>query len=108
MAHDVSTAYTVDVCEDCLMAHAGVVGGPEPTPEPLCLIPEDAEITDGCLECEPCGHSDCANGAACECGWGDPGHGFSWSACEGCGSTLGGNRYPLVIWPAEAGHGGTP
>lgn len=23
---------------------------------------------------------------------------FSWSACEGCGSTLGGPRYRLSLW----------
>lgn len=94
-----SYAYTIDVCEDCYMAHAGVVDGPEPDPVPLSLIKETSEVTSGCLECEPCGHPDCANGPVCGCGWGDPGHGFSWSRCEGCGSSLGGNRYSLVIWP---------
>jgi len=25
-------------------------------------------------------------------------HDFSWSACEGCGSTLGGARYRFAVW----------
>lgn len=24
--------------------------------------------------------------------------GFSWSRCDGCGSTLGGDRHPAVAW----------
>jgi hypothetical protein len=23
---------------------------------------------------------------------------FSWSSCDGCGSTLGGSRYRLAVW----------
>ncbi len=94
---DTMTGTTIDVCEDCLLAHAGVPGA-APDREPGCLIPEGAQVTDGCLECEPCGHPDCANGPVCGCGWSDPGHGFSRWACEGCGSDLAGNRYPLVVW----------
>ena len=26
------------------------------------------------------------------------GLGFSWSACQGCGSTLGGDRYAATAW----------
>jgi hypothetical protein len=93
-------AYTIDVCTDCYMAHNGALEDCEPTDsEPLSLIPTDSDVTDGCLVCEPCGHDDCANGPVCGCGYGDPGHGFSWSRCDGCGSSLGGNRDPLVIWP---------
>lgn len=25
---------------------------------------------------------------------------FSWSSCDGCGSTLGGDRHPAVVWYA--------
>ena len=27
--------------------------------------------------------------------------GFSWSSCNGCGSTLGGDRHPAVAWKHE-------
>lgn len=26
---------------------------------------------------------------------------FSWSSCDGCGSTLGGDRHPAVAWKHE-------
>ena len=29
---------------------------------------------------------------------GDGIHEFSWSSCDGCGSTLGGSRYRLSLW----------
>ena len=33
---------------------------------------------------------------------GDGIDGFSWSRCDGCGSTLGGSRYRLAVWEVEA------
>jgi len=90
--------WTIDVCEDCTLAHAGVVDGPEPVPAPLSAIGDDVRVWDGCLVCSPCGHPDCANDQrVCGCGYADPGHGFSWARCQGCGSDLGGNRYPLTL-----------
>ena len=29
-----------------------------------------------------------------DCGTGEPEAAFSWSSCDGCGSTFGGDRYP--------------
>jgi hypothetical protein len=89
--------WTIDVCEDCHAAHAGVVEGPEPVPAPLSAIGEGVRVSDGCGVCPPCDHPDCNYGPVCGCGWGDPGHGFSWARCQGCGSQLGGNRYPLTL-----------
>jgi hypothetical protein len=91
--------WTIEVCEDCTLAHAGVAEGPEPTPAPLSRIPADVDITDGCTTCRPCGHPDCSGSRICGCGWSDSrGHGFSNGTCAGCGSTVAGNRYPLVLW----------
>ena len=96
---DTTTGTTIDVCVDCMLVHANGETSGTPDREPLGLIPDRAELSMGCLECEPCGHSDCGHaGPVCGCGWGDYGHGFSWSACQGCGSLLGGDRYPLVVW----------
>ena len=96
------TGTTIDVCVDCYMAHHTGEGTPARGRyvhgEALCLIPPGVGLSSGCLECEPCGHPDCAGGPVCGCGWGDPGHGFSRWACGGCGSDLAGNRYPLVVW----------
>ena len=89
--------WTIDVCEDCYCAHAGVVEGPEPDPVPLSAIGEGVRVWDGCTVCDPCDHGECGRGPSCGCGYGDQGHGFSWSPCQGCGSRLGGNRYPLVL-----------
>lgn len=92
--------YTIEACEDCYMAGHGlpVPPGSEPTPEPLNLISDGERVGPGCTECDPCGHDDChPRTVTCQCPHGDPGHGFSWSPCQGCGSPLGGNRYPLEV-----------
>jgi len=51
------------------------------------------EVTIGKL-----GHDDGCEGvdgtADCYCG----DLGFSWSRCDGCGSTLGGDRYAATLW----------
>lgn len=90
--------FTIDVCEDCYMYHHGLTerdyhGAPE---LPLGRY-QFQELFDGCTECEPCGHDECSGARTCGCGYGDRGHGFSWSRCDGCLSHLGGNRYPLVV-----------
>lgn len=98
---DTMTGTTIDVCVDCYETyHFDGYGrrGRYVHGEALCLLPNGVDVTDGCLRCEPCDHPDCAGGPVCGCGWGDRGHGFSWSACQGCGSILGGDRYPLVVW----------
>ena len=98
------TGYTLSVCADCMETEA--YGQARESRDltvdrpPLGLIPAGADISSGCLDCEPCAHPDCGPSPVCGCGYGDPGHGFSWSSCDGCGSSLGGNRYPLVVWEA--------
>lgn len=92
------TGTTIDVCVDCYYAANGIETTNEPDREPLGLLDDSVEVTPGCLDCERCEHPDCGPAPVCDCGWNDRGHGFSWSACQGCGSTLGGDRYPLVIW----------
>jgi hypothetical protein len=91
------TGYTVSACVDCYCAAAGVPIEPLPTaPAPLALL-DGHTVVNGCLDCDPCGHPDCS-GPVCECGWNDPGHGFSWHPCGACGSTSGGSRFPLTAW----------
>lgn len=94
---------TAWVCVDCYEVHHGVreEGREAPDREPLNLIPEDAEVTAGLLWEE---HSDdCPNRRAeqsiveCDCEQIT----FTWAACHGCGSTLGGAREALTIWTGE-------
>lgn len=70
--------YTVDVCEDCYFAFHTGVSYPLTEPLPLSLL-WDVTILGGCTQ-----HAECED------------HGFGWSACDGCGSVLGGMRYPLA------------
>lgn len=71
--------YTVDVCEDCYMAfHAPDMVDVVPVPAPLSRL-WDVIVLGGCTQ-----HVECE------------GHGFSWMPCDGCGSVLGGDRYPLA------------
>lgn len=95
--------WTIEVCEECLLAHAGVLEG---TPEgytwqPLSQL-DGLRVMDGCTTCPPCacGYEDPV--PVCQCGYGDRGHGFGREACDGCGATWGGNRYPLVVEELEA------
>lgn len=97
------TASTHWVCVDCYETHHGVREDwrEPPDREPLNLIPEDAEVTAGLLWEEH--DEDCPNRKArewveeCECEHVT----FSWSSCEGCGSTLGGAREALTVWTKE-------
>lgn len=91
---------TVWVCVDCYETHHGAReewrGAPDC--EPLTLIPESAEVTAGLVRDEH--GEDCPNREAgtwvdeCEC----ERQTFSWSPCQGCGSTLGGEREALTVW----------
>ena len=98
-------SYPVWVCVDCYYVHHGIADDEpsEPNVEPLSLIPQDADVTSGLVEEEH--DDDCPNfdedgewlGAYDEpCERIE----FSWSACEGCGSRLGGARFALTVWPA--------
>lgn len=95
------TMATISVCVDCYVTHhyGEASSDPDYVPDraPLSLIGEGVTVWDGCLDCDPCGHDDCTGSRVCGCGYGDRGHGFSWSACEGCDSRLGGDRFALVV-----------
>ncbi len=112
---DYGNAY---VCQDCYFAHhygahehEGMwYSGDSDTPaecEPLArlagyelsdntcsnhsvtdLRDSDGDETGETSECEYCGQSGYETGE----------HDFSWRACEGCGSHLGGSRHRLAVW----------
>jgi len=87
------TGMTISVCVDCYFTHCdGETEGPTDR-EPLSLV-TDEEVTAGTLDhfCET--DEDGRPSEECECG----DLGFSWGACQGCGSTLGGDRYALTVW----------
>lgn len=83
-------AETIDICEDCLVLTSG---SRDTTPAHRDAVnrkwPEtEWRIEPGCpADCEWCADRD----DGCE-------PSFSWLSCEGCGSTLGGNRYPAVVF----------
>jgi len=92
-------SHTLWVCVDCLMAH--VAGETEPGSDPWALVSDGADVTPGLLRSEH--DCECPNFAPdgtwlgvadepCEA------REFSWSACEGCGSPLGGSRYAFTVW----------
>lgn len=88
------TRITVDVCTDCAVSTVG-----DPVAGALCNFPPDVRVDWGCLTCDPCGHPDCSGsfGPACDCMYGDRGHGFSKFPCDGCGSRDAGDRYPVIV-----------
>lgn len=93
-------ADTLWICVDCYYARHGIADELDYTPdrEPLNLISADAELSAGMMaEEHACGYTG-ADGTEhwqeCECEHDT----FSWSPCDGCGSTLGGAREALTIW----------
>jgi hypothetical protein len=81
-----SNTYNVSLCGDCVYTDANgwdesQTGEPLPTPVPLSLI-DDGDLI---------GPDE--NDHICE------GH-FSWTPCDGCGNTLGGNRYCYIVYVA--------
>ena len=82
-----SATYSVDVCTDCVMAVAGY--SPEelgqdraPDREPMALWADER-----ILWALPCASEECNEDAE---PW------FSWRDCQGCGSTLGGDRLTVT------------
>lgn len=70
---------TIYVCDDCMFVHAnGETGNETPDREPWELMPS----ADVAMNCED-------DGEGC---------GFSWSACDGCGSSLGGTRHRMAVF----------
>lgn len=91
---------TIWVCVDCLVAD---VNGedpqdrPESEPAVWALESQYEELTLGLLDSEHstyCARDD--NYGECDCAE----QSFSWSSCEGCGSTLGGSRHAYTEWSA--------
>ena len=90
---------TVQLCTDCMYAAEGL--GDEsvsPNAPVLRLIPAVYDLTSGMdwdehYEPQAC-EAAYESGDPCGCDRID----FSWSACEGCGSTLGGERYVYTLW----------
>lgn len=88
----------ISVCTDCMLLHANGEydpDRPESEPEPLSAIPEGFRVTLGITEEE---HSEYCTPADREEGCGCEQLGFSYWACEGCGSTLGGDRFAMTLW----------
>lgn len=97
---------TLWVCVDCYVTEA--YGAPSDDPdykpdrEPLGLVDEAFELSSGMSREEH--DEDCPNreewlGEDCGCERQE----FSWSSCDGCGSTLGGSRYALTVWTPMIG-----
>ncbi len=108
---DVSDYLVLWVCQDYYLSHHGYDEhelGYTPDREPLSLITDDVEITAGLPADE---HAD-----DCPVWLGDPNRpdvpidgeecdcerlSFTWSSCDGCGSTLGGSREALTGWTRQ-------
>lgn len=75
---------TIWVCVDCYLAHHGLLDeSATPDREPLKLISDGDRLYSGIAFGE--GSEQCEQIT------------FTWSACEGCGSTLGGERYAMTL-----------
>lgn len=92
---------TLWVCIDCMLMHANGETSGEVDREPWSLWSADDEITMGMRwedhECED-PEETFRNGGECYCETQD----FSWSDCDGCGSTLGGERFAFTGWVEES------
>lgn len=86
----------LSVCIDCLLLHANgeiAPDRPDTEPMPLCKIEPGQSVTLGAIE-HTDGCTDADREEGCDCDQ----HGFRWSSCQGCGSTLGGDRFAMVLW----------
>lgn len=90
-----TNAVTIDVCESCYVCLGSGECDDTGTCTHMSKVADGCTLTVGCLNCERC---TCCDMPQCECGYYGDGHGFSWYPCDGCGSTSGGNRYPVTVW----------
>lgn len=88
----------ISVCIDCMLVHANGETGERDAgePEPWSRILADVgfSVTMGGVHSDDCDWSDC------DC----DDLGFSWCACEGCGSNLGGDRFRFTVWRWSVDH----
>lgn len=77
-------AVDLKICVDCLQMIANGEGPEGHEAAMTAHLGEGADVTLGCLdpECDDDGTEG----------------GFSWSSCDGCGSTLGGDRFHATQW----------
>lgn len=97
-----TSASTIWVCDCCLFAREGDGdgcdgnGGCEGTP--WSSIPDGYHVSCGLFaEEHSCGWTGEPKDFDCDCERRE----FSWSACEGCGSNLGGSRHAYGLWQDE-------
>ena len=88
--------YKLRICQDCMMHLAnGECGNCHAEHgddnEPLSAVPADDNVTLGMFRED---HAADCDMDECDCGY----LGFYWAACDGCGSTLGGDRYAATGW----------
>lgn len=89
------------VCDCCMFTHANgeCCDQEQHDHEPLSMVREGDHVTlGGAPHSDLCTPTDREQGCDCD------DYGFSWQRCNGCGSTLGGNRYAMTLWwtPAVA------
>lgn len=97
-----SETYTIWVCVDCIHVHANGECAEGADREPLALL-DGMDVTMGLMREEHActdeqGRTAHDRGEECECETTD----FSWTSCDGCGSTLGGERHAMTVWEKAA------
>jgi len=85
-------AYDTTACVDCFYAVAGVESDSEPVSVPLSSVDRGEFVELGWLF---------APKELRESPGGELSLGFSWSPCECCGSTLGGDRFAVSMWTRD-------
>jgi hypothetical protein len=86
---------TIWVRLDCLFAREGDGSPDPPDRDPWGEISTGYSVTLGMLAAEhACGRQNGEDVEECDCEITT----FSWSHCEGCGSTLGGERHAYTLW----------
>lgn len=92
---------TIWVCVDCHMTDAQGEVSADAETEPWSHANGELEHTPGMIYDEHTCHDDGLTAPErnddCECETTE----FSWSMCEGCGSTLGGSRHAYTVWWEE-------
>lgn len=101
-AYDERDACTLWVCVDCTLADAGYDdhldedGAAQDGNVPWSEWEDCAHITSGLLASEhECDYPADWERGACHCEHDE----FAWRRCDGCGSTLGGQRDAFTYWP---------